>query len=346
MTSRTQVDLLIIGAGPAGLAAGQMFSRLKRSCLIYDSGVYRNGVSDHAHTIAGFEGENPAEFRRKCRQEIIDYYGDATKFKQGKITTLQKSGEVFEARDEEGNEVTARKVILATGLKDTLPDVPGIADQWGKRAIHCIFCHGTETANKPFAFLFTPSNAWINPGLVGTMLKMWPSLRQDPVYVLTHGLDVNTVEGRKGAGLEAYWDVVQKKGYTIVSSPITSVTADTDNTTLTITFQNHPSIQVPYMLLFPEKFTPSDDALPFVNEQLFGLPLGPMGTIPFDPASQGGKGNGMPRMGDSPKTPVSGLFWAGNSGAPAGNVAISVAQGQMAAAVAGDELGAEDLAKL
>ncbi|ODN77530.1 hypothetical protein L202_04703 [Cryptococcus amylolentus CBS 6039] len=347
MTSRTQVDLLVIGAGPAGLAAGQMFSRLKRTCLIYDSGVYRNDVSDHAHAVAGFEGVNPAEIRRKYRQDIIEFYGDTTTFKQGKITTLNKVGEVFEAKDENGNEVVARKVILATGLKDKLPDIPGIADQWGKRAIHCIFCHGTETANKPFAFLFTAPNAWINPGLAGTMLKLWPSLKHDPVYVLTHGQDVNTAEGRKGAGLEAYWDIVQKKGYTIISSPITSVKSDADNTTLTITFQEHSSIQVPYMLLFPEKCTPNDHALPFVNEQLFGLPLGPMGTIPFDPASQGsGGGGGMPRMGDSPKTPVKGLFWAGNSGAPAGNVAISVAQGQMAGAVAGDELGDEDLAKL
>lgn len=130
----------------------------------------------------------------------------------------------------------------------------------------------------------------------------------------------------------------------MISSPIQSIKENDSKTSLIIEFADHPSISVPYMLLFPEKITPSDHGSFIVNEELLGAPLGPMGTIPA-PTESLGAPKMPPRMGDDPRTPVEGLFWAGNSGSMPANVTISAAQGSAAAIVAADELGTEDLIK-
>ncbi|KAK8865846.1 hypothetical protein IAR55_000994 [Kwoniella newhampshirensis] len=345
----TSVNLLVIGGGPAGLSAAAMFSRLRRSCLIYDSGSYRNATTLHSHTISGYEGVDPAIYRQTLRGQLKDWYSEKTEWRKGKIVSLLKveGGEGgFEAIDEEGREIKAKKVILATGVKDRLPDIPGMAEQWGRRVIHCIFCHGTETAKHPFAFLYTKANAPMNAKMVEKMLTMWTGLDHEPRYILANGIDVDTEEGRKDAGFEKYHDLVQQKGYKYITSAITSVKEDISISTsaLEITFgTTHPPISVHSMLVFPEKITPSTDAEPLLTENFLQAPLGAMGII-APPKPGRWEGTGVPfRIGDDPRTEVRGLFWAGNSGCATGNVTVSVAQGQLAGAMAGDELGHDEL---
>ncbi|WVW82203.1 hypothetical protein I302_104209 [Kwoniella bestiolae CBS 10118] len=345
------VDVLIIGGGPAGLSAATSVARLKRSCLLYDSGLYRNSMVEHSHTIAGFEGNNPKDLREKMKSDLEALYSDTLTFVDGKITSLKKVdderyGQVFEALDDEQRKLRARKVVLATGLMDHLPDIEGVQEQWGKRLIHCIFCHGTETANAPFAFLFTKPNAYMNKNLVETMLRLWKNLNHTDRYILTHGLDVETEQGRKDAGLEGKLDLVKRLGYQIITTPIQSIHEDPSKSTLIVTFTDDRTITVPAMLLFPERFTPSEHSAPLLTEELLGSKLQPWGTIPPPPPSADGRPAVQPRMGDDPRTAVRGLFWAGNSGSGAANVTVSIAQGQMAGAVAGDQLGEEELAKL
>ncbi|WVF70879.1 hypothetical protein IAT40_005673 [Kwoniella sp. CBS 6097] len=351
-SSSTTTDLLIVGGGPAGLSAAIMFSRLNRPCIVYDSGLYRNEGVAHSHTIAGYENAPPANVRSKIRQDLQEYYGHTAEYRKGKIVDVKRIEEEnrFEAKDEEGRSISARKVVLATGLKDTLPDIPGLAEQWGKRAIHCIFCHGTETREQPFAFLYTEGNKAFNPMLVSSMLKLWRPLKHTKSYILTHGLDVKDPagQGRKDAGLVKEYDLVKALGYEIITSPIESVLENDKKTALDIKFTSHPPITIPYLLIFPEKMAPPPHSSWL--EGLFAHPLSPMGTIPFkpEPPLTDGKAQakGMPRMGDDPRTEIKGLFWAGNSGSAAANVTISVAQGQVAGSMAGDELGEEDINKL
>lgn len=134
--------------------------------------------------------------------------------------------------------------------------------------------------------------------------------------------------------------------YIIITSRIESV--ESTPTHLVIHFEDpkqQSSISVPYMLVFPDRFTPSEHASPLLTSGIFGdKPLSPTGTVPEAEGKESSMP--MPRMGDSPKTPIRGLFWAGNSGSFAGNVALSVAQGMNAGIVAGDELGAEDLERM
>lgn len=121
-----QVDLLIIGGGPAGLSAALMFSRLRRPTLVYDSGVYRNAQSPIAHTILGNEAVDPAAYRRKARKEIEDGY-EWTNFVDGTITKLNKVEKGFEAEDAQGRRISAKKVVFATGIRDVLPSIPGMS---------------------------------------------------------------------------------------------------------------------------------------------------------------------------------------------------------------------------
>jgi len=127
--STTQTDLLIIGGGPAGLSAATFFARVNRPFIVYDSQLYRNSQSPESHTIMGYERISPAEYRSKIQMELCSLYGkgglDNGVFKNGKIASLEKVDGGFEAVDEDGNKVRARKVVLATGIKDILPPIPG-----------------------------------------------------------------------------------------------------------------------------------------------------------------------------------------------------------------------------
>lgn len=354
MTIQTTTDLLIIGGGPAGLSAATFFARVNRPFVLYDSGLYRNAQSPRAHTIMGFENVDPAFYRNRVREELEACYGSGNgslgngQFKQGKIVSLEvdktaPEGESrFEAVDDQGNKVLARKVVLATGVKDILPAIPGIQEAWGKRVIHCIFCHGTETHDQPFAYLFSPNQPF-NAHAAPTLFKLWYSLNHTERYVLTHGADVETPEGLKASGLEPVIGLLKAKGFQIICSPITKVVTKPE--TLEINFESHPGIQVPHMLVFPSSISPNEHAAPLLSPAfLKGELTPPFSAIPGPENEKAAMP--MPRMGDAPNTRVPGLFWAGNSGSPMANVAISVAQGLNAGAGAATELGTEDMERM
>ena len=123
--SSTSVDLLVVGGGPAGLSAALTFSRTGRSCMVYDSGLYRNANVKAWHAVPGADGEDPAEWRAKARKQLEEGY-EWTKVRNGQVVDIKKLEKgTFEVMDGKGENVQARKVILATGIQDNLPDIPG-----------------------------------------------------------------------------------------------------------------------------------------------------------------------------------------------------------------------------
>jgi hypothetical protein len=128
---------------------------------------------------------------------------------------------------------------------------------------------------------------------------------------------------------------------------ITSIIESVESTpeTLNIIFRSGPPLAIPHMLVLPSSIVPSEHASPLLSpEFLQGELIAPFSAIP----GPEGKDSGMPmpRMGDSPRTRVAGLFWAGNSGSPMANIALSAAQGMNAAIIAAGELGEEDFQKM
>lgn len=132
--------------------------------------------------------------------------------------------------------------------------------------------------------------------------------------------------------------------FRFITSPIVKVESKPD--TLVITFESHPPLEVPHMLLFPSTMTPNEHASPLLSPELLKGDLPPpFSSIP-GPEDQDAAKMPMPRMGDVPNTRVPGLFWAGNSGSPVANVALSIAQGMNAGVAAATELGTEDMDRM
>ncbi len=143
-------DTLIIGGGPAGLQAALTVGRMHRTALLVDSGEYRNGTVEHAHNFATHDGRAPAEIRKLAREDVAAY--DTIELRSGTVSSVAPSDAGFVA-EVDGQRIEARTLILATGLRDTLPDVPGLAEAWGKEAAACPFCHGHEVAGRRIALV-------------------------------------------------------------------------------------------------------------------------------------------------------------------------------------------------
>ncbi|KAH7100181.1 thioredoxin reductase glit [Auriculariales sp. MPI-PUGE-AT-0066] len=148
-TSSTQKEVIIIGGGPAGLAAATAAVRQLYRCVLFDSGVYRNANATHMHTVPGWDHQNPATFRAKARQDILARY-DTIQFEDVAVTEVKKLDDgTFSAKDAQGRLWTAPKIVLAVGVRDIAPDIPGYTDLWTKRIFHCLFCHGYEERGAP-----------------------------------------------------------------------------------------------------------------------------------------------------------------------------------------------------
>ncbi|KAI0158373.1 thioredoxin reductase glit [Pestalotiopsis sp. NC0098] len=137
-------DVLIIGAGPAGLAAAGGLARQLHTAVVFNSSQYRNANAKHMHNVPGFDHRPPAEFRDKSRADILARY-DTIEFKDVEISRVKKlDNGRFEAVDTAGHKHLGKRLILATGVKDVMPDIPGFVELWGTGIFHCLFCHGYE----------------------------------------------------------------------------------------------------------------------------------------------------------------------------------------------------------
>lgn len=149
-------DAIVIGGGPAGLQATLTLGRMHRPTLMLDSGAYRNAPVDAMHNIITNDGRDPAEFRSIVRGELAAY-GDV-EIRDVAATTVERLGDgTFEVTLVDGSVVTARNIVLATGLRDVMPDIPGFAEQWGRTVHVCPFCHGHELSGKRIAIQDSPA---------------------------------------------------------------------------------------------------------------------------------------------------------------------------------------------
>ncbi|TDZ35123.1 Thioredoxin reductase gliT [Colletotrichum spinosum] len=148
-------DVLIIGAGPAGLATATALSRQLYTTVLFDSGVYRNARASNMHNVLGFDHAPPAVFRAKARSDLRKRYASTVTFADVAVcrTTKLKDG-LFRAEDADGKTWFGRRLVLATGVTDIMPDVPGYADCWGRGIFHCLFCHGFEERGAESAGVF------------------------------------------------------------------------------------------------------------------------------------------------------------------------------------------------
>ncbi len=154
-------DVIVIGGSAAGLSAALILGRSRRSVLVVDAGEPRNAPAAGAHNYLGREGVAPAELIRIGRDEVAAYGVQVT---AGRIVaTSATDGDGtdpigFSVTLDSGAVVTARRLVVASGAVDVLPEVPGLAEQWGRGVVHCPFCHGWEIRDQRIGILVTTPN--------------------------------------------------------------------------------------------------------------------------------------------------------------------------------------------
>jgi thioredoxin reductase len=145
------LDVVVVGGSFAGLSAAMQLARARRQVFLVDSGLPRNRFAKTSHGFLGQDGKAPAAILHEARSQLAAY-----------PTIEIRQGEALEARAEpdglivalsDGGEVRARRLILATGVLDALPDLPGLKERWGATVLHCPYCHGYEVRDRPLGVL-------------------------------------------------------------------------------------------------------------------------------------------------------------------------------------------------
>jgi thioredoxin reductase len=172
-----QHDVVIVGGSYAGLSAAMSLGRAMRRVLVIDSGKPCNMQTPHSHNFLTRDGSTPAELAAIATEQVLAY--PTVRILKGKVTAVEGVNNNFTVKTEDGQLFESRKVLFATGVRDLLPDVPGVRECWGISVIHCPYCHGYEVRNQPTAI-------WINGHTAlefATLIRNWtPDLT-----ILTNG---------------------------------------------------------------------------------------------------------------------------------------------------------------
>ncbi|MCD1285340.1 MULTISPECIES: NAD(P)/FAD-dependent oxidoreductase [unclassified Brevibacterium] len=325
----SEVEVAVVGGGVGGLAASIALARSLRSVIVIDGGQPRNAPSAHAHNVIGHEGISPLELVAKGRREAADYGVEivddtvvtARSLGQpGNSASTQDAGAsgpdggsaadtIFELETSSGRLIRARRLIIATGLSDELPDIPGVAEGWGETALHCPYCHGYEVRGQ-------------NIGIIGTSAlsyhqAMMFSQLSDRVTFVRHTAPAPDAEQTKmlealGIGyVDARVESVSRSAAGTVlrlhqDSAATSATGDATDDTLTFD-----------ALTVSPYFRANADLFTQLGGTVVAHPSGMGSTIPTEMAGQ---------------TKVPGVWAIGNSADMSAMVVGSAASGVLAGA--------------
>ncbi|MCS5717949.1 NAD(P)/FAD-dependent oxidoreductase [Herbiconiux sp. CPCC 205763] len=211
-------DVIVIGGGAAGLNAALVLARARRRVVVVDAGEPRNRFAPHMHGFLSRDGMSPLELLEIGRAEVRGYGGEVV---SGRAVRAGGEAGAFTIELDDGRMLTGRRLVIATGLRDELPDIPGLARQWGRGAVACPYCDGWESRDQRIGVLATSAMSVHQAGL----LRQWSA---DVTFVgpLTADLDPET-----RAGLEA-------RGVRIDARAVSAVVEDADGTLTGLTLED------------------------------------------------------------------------------------------------------------
>ena len=205
-------DAVVIGGSAAGLSAAQALGRALRRTLVIDAGSPRNRFAAHMHNVLGHDGTPPSELVARGREEAACY---GVAFREAAVRAVRDgdgaagSAPALRIELDDGDALAARAVIVATGVSDELPAIPGLAEHWGSGVLHCPYCHGWEERGGRLAVL-TTSPLGLHQA---KLLRQW----SDDLTVFTAGL------GELDAETEA---LLLARGVRLVAEPVAEVRGD------------------------------------------------------------------------------------------------------------------------
>ncbi|NVK72638.1 MAG: NAD(P)/FAD-dependent oxidoreductase [Oceanospirillaceae bacterium] len=286
-----QLDVIIIGGSFAGLSAAMQLARGQRKVTVIDAGEPRNRYADQSHGFFGLDGVSPFAIQQEAYRQLLKY--PTADIVKGKAIAVEKSASAFHVMLEDNTSLHSKKLILATGLRDELPAIPGLKERWGATVIHCPYCHGYEVRNQPLGVLATSPLSTHQAG----MIPDW-----GPTTYFTQGLYEPDEEQRA---------FLLKRGVTIESTPIVEVLGRAPEISSVYLADGH-TIRLAALFVGPKTHMAS----PFAEQLGCEFEEGPLGlVIKTDPFKQ---------------TSVEGIFAAGDMGNPMQNATLASASGVMA----------------
>lgn len=332
-----EYEVAVVGGGVGGLAASIALARSLRSVIVIDGGQPRNAPSAHAHNVIGQEGISPLELVTKGRREAEGYGVEIIDDTVVKARTPEQPGNTataatasnhngaaptpavdgsedstastpadarFELETSTGTLIRARRLIIATGLSDELPDIPGLAEGWGETVLHCPYCHGYEVRGQ-------------NIGIIGTSAlsyhqAMMFSQLSDRVTFVRHTAPAPDAEQTK---------MLESLGIGYVEANVASVARTAAGTVLTLrpdasTEGAHSTLAVDALTVSPY-FRANADLFAQLGGSVIDHPSGMGSTIPTEMAGQ---------------TTIPGVWAIGNSADMSAMVVASAASGVLAGA--------------
>jgi thioredoxin reductase len=195
-------DVVVVGGGAAGLSAALVLGRARRRVAVIDGGQPRNAPAAHMQGFLSRDGMSPADLLAAGRVEVSSY---GVELVDDHVTAIEAG---FMVRLAGGRMLNARRILVATGVRDELPDIPGIRERWGRDLLHCPYCHGWEVRDQPIGVLGTVPGSVQHALLIG----QW----SDDVAFFVHTYRLSASEQ---AELEA-------RGIQIVLGEVTQVTVE------------------------------------------------------------------------------------------------------------------------
>ena len=299
----TTYDVVVVGGGAAGLAGALALARARRRVLVVDAGDPRNAPAGHVHNYLGREGTPPAELVALGRREVESYGGEIV---TGRVTGAKADGPGFVV-DTGGGTVRARRLLVATGLTDELPDVPGLAERWGGTVLHCPYCHGWEVRDRAIGVIATTS-------LATHHALLWRQWSPD-VTLFRHTGPAPADPG-----------VLERRGIAVVTGEVVGVEGDAD------------------VRLESGELVHRDALVVLARARARVDWLAPLGLQPV-PLERDGVpvGDRLP-TGPTGLTPVPGVYAAGNVADPMATVIAAAAAGLTVAGAINADLVEEDAA--
>ena len=301
-------DVVVVGGGAAGLGAALTLSRARRSVLVVDAGDPRNAPAGHVHNYLGREGTPPGELLAAGRAELAGYGGEVV------VDTAVAAERVdggFRVSLAGGRSVRARRLLVATGLVDELPAVPGLAPRWGRDVLHCPYCHGYEVRDRAIGVLATGPMA-VHQTLLFRQLS-------DDVTLFLHTVPDLTADER---------EQLAALGVAVVKGEVAAVEVADDRLT-GLRLRSGEVVPREAVVVAP-RFVARAEVLSFlgvdaVEQEMAGVVVGT--AVPADPTGA---------------TAVPGVWVAGNVADMRAQVMSSAAAGLSAGAAINADLVAED----
>ncbi|MCS3531388.1 NAD(P)/FAD-dependent oxidoreductase [Chryseobacterium sp. JUb7] len=293
-------DVIIIGGSYAGLSAAMALGRSLRNVLIIDGGKPSNRQTPHSHNFITHDGKTPKEISDLAKEQVLKY--KTVKFQNGVVVKMHKDVDGFKVITENKDDFHAKKLIIASGIKDIIPDIPGFSECWGISILHCPYCHGYEIRNEVTGILSNGDMAFDFSKLVFNLTKN--------LVLFTNGRSsLNNDQTEK----------LQKNRINIIEDEIEEV-QQANGKIQKMIFKNGKEVSLK-ALYAKIPFTQN------INSDDLGLELTEQGFIKVDMMH---------------KTNIPGVFACGDNVTMMRSVANAIAQGNFAGAVVNRELAEED----